>query len=631
MKKWIALIIVAAISISAYFYFSGQESLEAEIAYAKKGDVEQIVSVTGTVEADPEIDLRFQTAGKLEKVFVKVGDQVQISDVLAELENTDEKIKVQEAQANLSLARANLQLKIAGASNEDIAVSKAALDSAKTSKEAAEKDLENTKIKVDEDIRKSEISLLDAEKTLESRVQSLATAEASFESTKETYQQNFNNSLINSRITAEQSLITIQTSLTEADNILGINNTDFNDDFEDYLGAINSITRINAENSYKEAKISFDLLKIYFEEIKDKETEEQLVTDLLNRVNKTNILAQKALGDTFTMLEFTLTSTPFTPTVLAEKKSLIDTAKKNLIISGSNLENARQNIISAQLSITNQINTQQAALESARLNKENAENNLSIARNDLIQANLKKKSEIDSAENILLLREAEYGQALAAYNLKIAGVRSVEIAGLQAQVQQAEANLSLAESQLAKTQLRSPAVGVIANIYFEEGENIITSDVMIRMISSQKRITANVSEVDITKIHLEDEVSVNLDALPPEQVFSASITEIDPAETEIQGVIYYQIKSVFKEDLPEIKPGMTANIDILADKKTDVLVIPTRAIKYSDSGKYVEVPGKENSIVKVEVSTGLEGDLYTEILSGLKEGDAVITYGNNGS
>lgn len=629
-RKWLLLASVLIIVLTIYLIFGGGDDHKTELATVKMGDVQQVVSVTGTVEADPEIQLRFQSAGAISSVLVGVGEKVEKGRIIAELENTEERIRRDEAAANLRLAEANLQLKRAGATVEDIAVSKAAVDSAIASLDASRRDLENIRNRVEEDIRKSEIAVADAGSTLESRIKSLTTAESAYDSTEATYRQNLNNAVINSRNSAEQALITIQTSLTEADNILGINNSDYNDDYEDYLGASNSATRINAENSYKDAKVQFDLLSIYFKETIEQETTEELIFDLLNRANMANAVSQRALSDTFTMLEFTLTSTPFTPEVLSTKKSLIDTAKKNLITSAAAIETARQNIIAAKLSITNQLNTQQSALETARLNKESAGNNLSTAKNGLIQANLKKKSDIDSAESNLKLREAEYNQANATYNLKIAAARSVDLAGLEAQVQQATAALNLAENQLEKTRLKSPAAGVIANIYFEVGENVLATDVFVRMIASQKRIIANVSEVDITKIHLDDHINITLDALPLDRVFAAVITEIDPAETQIQGVVYYQIRSLFNEEPEEVKPGMTANLEILASEKKDVLIIPTRAVKYSDLGKYVEVWINKETVEKRNIITGLEGDLYSEILKGLEAGEMVVTYGNNG-
>ena len=98
--------------------------------------------------------------------------------------------------------------------------------------------------------------------------------------------------------------------------------------------------------------------------------------------------------------------------------------------------------------------------------------------------------------------------------------------------------------------------------------------------------------------------------------------EIDPAETVIQGVIYYKIQTAFDGKNPKIKSGMTVNLEIETDKKSNVIMIPVRALRFDDSIKYVEVlyKGKPK---RVEISTGIENDQYAEITSGLKEGDKI--------
>ncbi|HRY91202.1 MAG TPA: hypothetical protein P5229_02570, partial [Candidatus Gracilibacteria bacterium] len=99
----------------------------------------------------------------------------------------------------------------------------------------------------------------------------------------------------------------------------------------------------------------------------------------------------------------------------------------------------------------------------------------------------------------------------------------------------------------------------------------------------------------------------------------------DPAETVIQGVVYYQIKTAFDLKDARLKSGMTTNLDIVTAQKDNVLIIPARAVKYEDSIRYVEVlvDGKPK---KTTIKTGLESDQDVEVTSGLKEGDKIITF-----
>jgi multidrug efflux pump subunit AcrA (membrane-fusion protein) len=132
-------------------------------------------------------------------------------------------------------------------------------------------------------------------------------------------------------------------------------------------------------------------------------------------------------------------------------------------------------------------------------------------------------------------------------------------------------------------------------------------------------------------------VEITLDAFGDEIVFGGYVDFIEPAETVIQEVIYYKVKSVFsKEDnniayYEKIKPGMTANVTIFTAKKDNVLLCPIRAVleKTNDLGKRIKYSRvlEKGDVREVEVETGLRGDQgMVEILRGLEEGDEVITF-----
>ncbi|MFH1111442.1 MAG: efflux transporter periplasmic adaptor subunit, partial [Patescibacteria group bacterium] len=100
----------------------------------------------------------------------------------------------------------------------------------------------------------------------------------------------------------------------------------------------------------------------------------------------------------------------------------------------------------------------------------------------------------------------------------------------------------------------------------------------------------------------------------------------------VSDVIYYEVTIMFDNQDERIKPGMTANIDVLTADKKNVLVAPLRAVKYSEAGQtYVEVL-EQGQIKRQEVSIGLKGDNgLVEIKSGLQAGQQVITFKSNGN
>ena len=146
------------------------------------------------------------------------------------------------------------------------------------------------------------------------------------------------------------------------------------------------------------------------------------------------------------------------------------------------------------------------------------------------------------------------------------------------------------------------------------------------MISTNKyEIEANVPEADIAKIKVGNTADVTLDAYGNDVRFNVKITAIDPAETVIEGVSTYKTTFQFTAEDGRIKSGMTANLDILTDKKENVIAIPSRAVITKGADKIVTVLGN-NILKEVKVTLGLRGsDGNVEIVSGISEGDKVVT------
>ena len=127
------------------------------------------------------------------------------------------------------------------------------------------------------------------------------------------------------------------------------------------------------------------------------------------------------------------------------------------------------------------------------------------------------------------------------------------------------------------------------------------------------------------KIKIGQAAKITLDSFGEEHLFMGTVTFANPAEKIIQDVVYYEIKVQFNENVEGVKPGMTANLTVETNRVDSAIRVPIRAVKQKDSQKFVEVlvngqPQEKN------VTTGLRGDEYTEIISGLAIGESVITF-----
>jgi HlyD family secretion protein len=192
------------------------------------------------------------------------------------------------------------------------------------------------------------------------------------------------------------------------------------------------------------------------------------------------------------------------------------------------------------------------------------------------------------------------------------------------------------EKNIDETKIYSPIDATVGKRNFDPGETEIAGTVTLSLFQGTNlEVSANVPESDIVKIKLDQKADLSLDAFPSEDKLSAKVSEIDPASTVIQDVVYYGIKLGLDNQDLRLKDGMSTDIDVHTAEKEAVLVIPARAVEISGADKIVQVLKSYNfdgtaNIEKRKIETGLEGDnSLVEVKSGLNEGEDVITFTKN--
>jgi HlyD family secretion protein len=224
--------------------------------------------------------------------------------------------------------------------------------------------------------------------------------------------------------------------------------------------------------------------------------------------------------------------------------------------------------------------------------------------------------------------KAEVDTALSNVNGKNQDINAQEatIAAEQASVKSYEASIDNIKAQLAKTSLYSPINGVVTEQDAKVGQIAAANTNITSVISSsQFDVEAYIPEADIAKINVGNSADITLDAYGSDIVFRAKVVKIDPGETVTEGVATYKTTLQFNNEDARVKSGMTANIDILANKKENVLIVPQRAITSQDGDKTAKILGGNGAVKEVTVKLGLRGsDGNVEVLEGIKEGDKVI-------
>ncbi|HNP75545.1 MAG TPA: efflux RND transporter periplasmic adaptor subunit [bacterium] len=293
---------------------------------------------------------------------------------------------------------------------------------------------------------------------------------------------------------------------------------------------------------------------------------------------------------------------------------------ETIVINANYSQTAKDSI---KLDISGQQSTNNASLTA-----------LQTARANLTNSSNSYDSQIEAAEKNLNIYRAQL-------DLKQAGPRDFELSAAQARVAQAQAQLNQALANLADYSIIAPIDGTVTQVNYSIGEQTNLSAAVVKMLSTEQyQIKVDIAESDITKIKIGDKTIIELDAFGNDQIFTGTVSFVDPAQTIIQDVIYYRTTVSFDSDSrnEQIKPGMTADVTVTTANKNDVLYIPQRAVKLREAilgevpEKYVEVLVAGNQVVEKTVEIGLRGDDgLVEIISGLTVGDKVVTFKKNGA
>jgi len=664
-----AAILLTGIVAYGVFSLTKKELPKYTFVNVKKGQILQTVSATGIVEAVKKFNLRFMNSGKISEINVKVGDHVKNGFTLARLDISQLESQLAKAEASLSASKANLKKLLEGASREDIKLSETAVENAQIALNNSKQNLEDVKTSTEKEIasaqavvEESQVALNNANKNLEDVKTSTEKEIASAQAVVEESQVALNNavqSLNNTKISAENSLRqyydsafdTINSTLLIISKSLNENKSTLDyEDAQETLGILNTNYLNASQKSRTEADNSYNDLKNYVDNIESDFTYEEIEEAL--SMSKTALTKTRdTLIDTSDVLDATITSSKLSQTEIDTLKANTFSARADISAYISKITLSQQNIQNQKTANQTNIDNAQAAINSAEssLNSSkqslaavrssanakinaaqakvnSAKSSLNIANQSLLKVQSSSSAKINAAQNAVKTAEGVLKQARDQLALKKAPPKASEISLYNAQIQESQADIDLIKKRINDSILTAPRDGVITEINGDIGEVATSTSDFISIIASDDfEIKANVSEVDIAKVKIGNEVDITFDAFGNDRKFKGTIAKIDPAETEIAGVIYYKVTTMFSGGAETIKHGMTANLDILTAKKDSVIMIPFQALKEKNGKKYVQIL-ENNKVKNIPIEIGLKGDINLEVVDGLKEGQKIITF-----
>lgn len=632
-KKWLILgVSIIVVIVIIVLVRGGAPEDEYSTITLEPGLFKQTVSEVGVVKPTKELSLNFLNTGRIGDVYVKVGDEVEKDMPLASLETESLELKKKEAEAGLRIAEANLSKTLAGASQETIRITYSELEQAKASERSARADLEQTKKSVAENIKQAEENLFDLEsKAVENQTsQELAveSAEISLDNTKKSAQEKIDNTRSSLLLILDDKILVGKVALDNLNTILE------DDDAENILGVKNLVTLNNTKKSRLDALKLLPDLEIAISKAKDTKLE----TDINEAVGLSKdflVLINQSLTHAYSMLEATIITASFSQTKLDSYKTLVTSQSSGVSTALNSVESSSQAYSNAIVNYYTSLRSAEEALRQAQINLVNA---ISSAKNNLTTIKLSGEQQLISAQSRLSSAINSVALVQARLSSVTASARSQDVSLAQAQISQAKSALENIENQLEKSVITAPLKGVVTEVNYNVGEQFGGGgQPVIRLLADGNfEIEVDISESDINKIEIEDPVEITLDAFSDDFIIYGQVSFIEPAQTLIQGVVYYKVKISFNNieaiqanlatQGSALKSGMTANIVITTEIKEDTLAIPARAVIDKDGIKIVRIL-ENGELVEIPVRTGLRGDDgLIEIKEGLKSGNEVITF-----
>lgn len=205
----------------------------------------------------------------------------------------------------------------------------------------------------------------------------------------------------------------------------------------------------------------------------------------------------------------------------------------------------------------------------------------------------------------------------------------------QAVIAQAQVAMSAAWNsyQLTRGTITAPKSGTITGINITEGMQVGSSDsstgnrlstrVAAVTIGGAPLLSLSVNEIDVPRVEPGQKVTVTVDSLP-DKTFTGTVASVDKIGSVASGVTSYPVIVRLDTEAPAILPNMSVTGNIITATKNDALLVPSGAVSEQNGEQFVRVL-RNGRVENVTVETGLTSDTQTEIVSGISEGDTVVT------
>lgn len=188
----------------------------------------------------------------------------------------------------------------------------------------------------------------------------------------------------------------------------------------------------------------------------------------------------------------------------------------------------------------------------------------------------------------------------------------------------AEARLAAAEATVSLGWVQAPFSGTVTRAYPKVGDYVSTGEAGFRIDDlSELFVKVDISEVDINRVSVGQSVELSFDAITG-KLYEGKVTEVSSVGSDTGSGVDFEVTLKIVDPDNQVRPGMTAAVNIVVSEINDVLIVPSRAVRLNNSKRIVYLL-KDGKLLEVEVETGASSDTETQITKGdVTEGDLVV-------
>jgi multidrug efflux pump subunit AcrA (membrane-fusion protein) len=642
MRKFVitALIILAlaAIGYFGYRFFHARQQANTisslQTVTASRGSLTATVGATGTVHADQTAMLLWQTSGIVDNVYVQVGQVITSGQTLADLKQSSLPQNIILATSDIITAR-NAVNNLTNPDLSTISNSERALAAAYTGYQQAQNNLTNAIItnqnandlnrysdwfdtKTALDIARNNIPLANSSIDVQAYYQAVrATSQLQDELTvaQGNASSHPGDVLLSQKVADLQ--IAVQNSLSRQDQIrVGLSSgiTDLVKSLSDRLSAYEASTQDFIGTVFTDTlNTSVDLAQVQADLA-------QKQSDLINTQSTLDTLVNHRKG---------MNGKRCNDTTIADYQKAYDAALNAYNFLG-HIANSREY---QQLQIaTANLNWCTSVWSEADIAAQDAKITSAQAQIRLLQAQIMaSQAQITDATNSVYGLAIYLNNVWTAYqdagqqlNKAVTTLYELERTPNPDDLTAAQARLQAAQTTVDARSLTAPFASTVTEVDIKPGDQVSLSTLAFRLDNlARLLVDVQVSEVDINSVKVGQPVTLSFDAIQDKQ-YQGMVRQVAPVGSVLQGVVNFDVTVELTDADQDVKPGMTAAVNIIVNQITDALLVPNRAVRVVN-GKQVVYLLNNGQLVETPVTLGASSDSQSQVTSGnLQVGDQVV-------